>query len=379
LMSVSPEPPGRVLLVGPLPPPVHGMAVVTREILGALRGDRKIEVGLADTSPGTLLRGPRYHLSKLRRVVRAVGMIGRAGRKPAGALYMPVDAGWGMAYSIVLAGLGRARGLRVFLHHHSTAYTRRRTFRAVALAAVSGPHSTHIIVCPAVARRFAELYGERRRCRTLSNAFLVPPREPSPHRRMGPITMGHFGNLSVEKGLDSALHTIREAGRRGIDARLVLAGAAAPGRATRMLETASRELGDRLVVRGDVGSVGKDRFFREIDLFLFPSRLAEIQGIVNLEAMSYGVVPIAFGHGCIPSDFADHGGIVVGAGDRFSDAVLARLEEWSRDPEALVRARRRARERFAGLRSRAAAELEELMNDLLDRNGPRDADPLAPG
>jgi glycosyltransferase involved in cell wall biosynthesis len=354
-----------LLVIGPFPPPVHGMAVVTREIVRAIERRGTVRVRIEDTSPGSLSRNLAYHAGKIRRVAAAVVSILRRDEFGTRLVYLPVDAGWGMAYTVLLVALARARGFRVTLHHHSAAYLGQPRAAARALNAVAGKRTAQVMICPAMRDRYAGLYGSRGARLTLSNAFLVPRQAERPERGAGPIRIGHFGNLSAGKGLDLAIETFAGLVDAGIPARFVLAGPAVGRHAQRQIDAAARRFGDDIEYLGSLRGEQKHRFFGGIDLFLFPSRHREIQGIVNLEAMSYGVVPIAFGHGCIPSDFAEGGGVVIDPGDDFPTAAVELLARWSRRPEELLGARRRSYSRFDELKRQADEQLRQLI-DWLD-------------
>jgi glycosyltransferase involved in cell wall biosynthesis len=252
----------------------------------------------------------------------------------------------------------------LFLHHHSIAYAVRTRPLARWLFALAGADVTHVTICERAAALLSERYPAVRRIRVLSNAFLVAP-PTTAWRESGPVLrIGHLSNLSRAKGLDLVLETVASAVRAGIACTLDLAG--------ELTDPDGRDLIDRyrqqhpLVVRhhGPLYDDAKYRFFEDLDVFLFPSRLSEIQGIVNLEAMRCAAVPIAYGHGCIPSDFAEGGGIALEVGSDFVGGVLPSLVRWSRSPHLLSEARRLARARFEVLHHRSVAQVDQLIGEL---------------
>ena len=108
-----------VVIVGPLPPPLHGQSKTTAEMIERIRG--VYETRVVDLSPGRLKRGLRYHGRKLWRVLRATLVVLAAmGSQP--RLYVSLDAGWGLLYAIGLQALARVSRYQLFLKHHSFSY-----------------------------------------------------------------------------------------------------------------------------------------------------------------------------------------------------------------------------------------------------------------
>jgi glycosyltransferase involved in cell wall biosynthesis len=121
----------------------------------------------------------------------------------------------------------------------------------------------------------------------------------------------------------------------------VLAGPAPSPAEEALVRQALSELGDRLEWRGAVHGDAKLRFFRDIDVFVFPTRYPyEAQPNVVLEALSAGNHVVAPDRGCIREDLERLGGTCV---PREHEATV---EIWTdilagllRDPDALMRAR----------------------------------------
>ncbi|MFY8195373.1 MAG: glycosyltransferase, partial [Novosphingobium sp.] len=124
------------------------------------------------------------------------------------------------------------------------------------------------------------------------------------------LRLGHLSNLSLEKGLDRFLSCgFGPDGTARTDRRLVLAGAPSTPEATEALEKAALVLGDTLETHGAVSGERKAAFFRDIDLFVFPSLYRhEAQPLVALEALAYGKPVIALGFGYLAGLVGSTGG-----------------------------------------------------------------------
>jgi glycosyltransferase involved in cell wall biosynthesis len=356
---------GPVFVIGPFPPPVHGMAVVTEVVAKRLEMEGRTEVVRLDLSTGGLKRDLVYHLTKIRRVaLAALALWSYRKVSRSGKAYIAVDSGKGMYYTLGLAALARKSVSRVLFHHHSSRYINRPRSTMRFLCRVAGEQAAHVTTCRTIGSRFESIYGRPANHFTLSNATLVPPGAAMAARMQGTLNVGHYGNLGVDKGLDLVFATTRDLIRSGVNVQLVLGGPTPKTNAGKMLTRAQEEFGQTLLYLGPITDDNKQEFFSAIDVFLFPSRLTELQPIVVLEAMAHGAVPIAFGHGCIPSDFGRSGGVSIPIGADFVAQAVAWLRRWDANRAALRQAQDNARARHLALRDAAAREWKAVLEYL---------------
>jgi glycosyltransferase involved in cell wall biosynthesis len=316
-MSDAPPAQGRaavaqVILIGGLPPPYTGMAIVTRFVLAELeRSGRVLEaINLVpDHSVGWL----RMHLRQLAAVLGgALTLVRHAGRARR-RLYMPCLAGETMIYMLFLGGLARILGYRILLHHHSFSYVDAGSTLMSILVRALGPHTVHILLCKCMESRFRARYGAARLLTAvLGNDLFMPrmleDRLPAP----GPVTIGHLSNLTWEKGSGVFLDLFEALLAQGADARAVLAGKAGdPTLNARIAEVAARH-GDRFAHLADVTPDNRDAFLDRLDFFVFPTRYRiEAQPLVLFEARARGVPVISIDRGCIGEDHAGWPNLVV--------------------------------------------------------------------
>ena len=326
-----------VIVSGRLPPPVDGMSRVTALVLERLqdrmRGRGRVEV--ADLSPGWNGGGAAYHLRKMARVFGTMGRLAAGVGKADRRFYMPVDSGWGALYTAALAGTARLFGYERVLHHHSFATISKPTWRMRLLTRVAGPDCTHVLLCPAMQMRFQSIYPAARSCMTMSNAiFSAPGAIPRP-RRDGPLRIGHLSNLCSEKGLDTLFALLRALQLDGVDAKLVLAGPGLKPKDNAMIAAGLMAFDGAVEYHGPVHGEAKEAFYRDIDVFVFPTRYRnEAQPLVLFEAMAAGVPVLAYERGCIGSDIPADG--LVPQDADFVKAALPILAAWADDREALA-------------------------------------------
>lgn len=364
--------PPRVVVLGPLPPPLHGMSLVTQAMAERLQAQAAATV--IDVSPGAVYDRVRWRgrAAKLARLLgawtRLPGLRARGHRW----LYLPLDSRSGLWLNLVTVALGRALGFRLLLHHHVTAYLVRR-HRALALIdRVSGAGGGHLFSCERFIAAFRRLYGAQRPAWPLSNAAflagMAAAATPSPARS---LTLGHLSNLSREKGLHDVLDAFTALRRIGLDVRLVLAGPCRDADDRARIAAVAAAHAPRVEARGAVTGVAKQRFYADVDVFLFPTRYPqESEPLVVLEALQAGRPVIAFAEGCIAELIGDDGGAAVAPGSDFTAACARLLPAWLGDRAALQRAQQAARARAAARIAMAEAQLEGVLALLADAARP---------
>jgi glycosyltransferase involved in cell wall biosynthesis len=278
-----------VLVVGPVPPPTTGRAVVTAAVVEAWRA-AGVDVALADVA----VRGGQPH-----KAVRYLAAVGRAARARGGVVVVASDGPWLVADAIV-ALVARARGRRLAIHHHSWGAVAERSRLMSVLVAAAGRDARHVVLCPAMA---AALRSRHRRVDdvvVVSNAGVVArgaAHPPSPGR----LVLGMLGNLTAAKGLLRALAVLDDLPD---DVGLVLAGPIVGADE----EAAVAAVGERVEVLGPVDAAQRAAFLARCDLLLFPSDYRnEAQPMALLEALAAGVPVVAVERGCIAGDLAGLG------------------------------------------------------------------------
>ena len=295
-----------LLVIGPMPPPVHGYSVVTKFIADKLAALAPIEV--INVAPDSLVRNRRYHAQRMRRAARALWRV-LAARRHSRSLYVAIAGGAGVAYDLPLVLAARLLGYKIYIHHHSFSYINRRSPWTALLFAVAGRTATHICLSAGMAQRLGMLYPAAPRSVVLSNVALIPPRPPRP-ARSGPIRLGFLGNLIPEKGADTAIAVARALRQDGRDIVLAIAGPALDADTEALLADTQQSLGAAFVYHGAVYGAEKAAFLDSLDLLLFPTRYAnEAQPLVVLEALAAGIPVLATHRGAIAEDVGEHAAV----------------------------------------------------------------------
>ena len=170
-----------------------------------------------------------------------------------------------------------------------------------------------------------------------------------------------MSNLSEAKGIGQLFNSFRAVREIFPSVRLLLGGPIADEFARLTITEAQIEFGNAIEHLGLLGDKDKPDFFGRIDVFVNPTT-GDTQGIVNLEALAYGVPVVATRMCCIPSDLGESGGVTAPL-DSFSDVLVTFVKEHQLDPKP---AGTKARERFEYLQQRHAVEQKRLI-DILEK------------
>lgn len=373
-MSARESAGGGVLAIGPLPPPIHGYSLITARVIEQLQRVASVEV--LDISPGTILRGWRYHFVRAKRALRAAWRVLRQKARRR-TLYLAIAGGAGVFYDLGFVLAARLRGYRMVIHHNAFSYLNERSVWVAALIVMAGRDAVHICLCPHMARRLGEQYPLAVRRLVLSNAALVPVSRVMPRSspRRG-IRLGFLGNLIPEKGLDTAIAVATALGERRDLATLIVAGPVVDRSALRLLDEAKKRLAEAFDYRGAVHGDAKAAFFADIDVLLFPTRYAnEAQPLVLFEALAHGIPVIAAARGCIGEDMVGAGIAVPPDGDFVAIAVKT-VSDWLAEPARFAAASAAAHQQVRRSHEIATSGLAEAIEVIA--GGPSETGGIGP-
>lgn len=292
-----------LLIVGPLPPPVHGAGRVTQEVVDQVRprlrdGSTRLET--VSTSGRPASAGVPYHLSRilahghaLRRLVLA-----RCGGPT--VLYVGGAGGAGLWYQLALVVASRGFGVPVVFHHHSSGYV--ATSHAVVRGIVRwmGKNGIHVCLSPSMNRDFTARYRPAGSVLTVSNARFVPGDPPRRRPEGAPVGLIHVSNLSVEKGTVRVVEAFRRLRAGGSDVSLVLVGEATDDAVREAVMTARRDHPEAFRHHGELAQEDVFRALDAADLFVFPTAYRyEAQPLVVLESLARGVPVLASARGSL--------------------------------------------------------------------------------
>ena len=365
-----------VVLVGPLPPPVHGTSVAFAALADSLTDAKVVDIS---RTPRT---GMLDALLRAFSVLRSAATVGRSSR-PTVCYLTIAQSRAGVLRDVLIVRAARAREMTVIAHLHGGNYLALWSDAPPWLRRVIRSMFRQIDTLVLLSDMFVEQFGFLDTGATGVRVISVPngveppaslfgatPRTLDPERELHVIFLS---NLIHSKGVAVAVQAVGLLRRRGIDARLRLVG-------EDRLDEAGRggdvdELLDRLEAHAFVDHEGPARgsakwdALTAADVLILPSRYAnEGQPISVIEAMAVGLPVVVSNHRALPElALADEpSGIVVDSDDPrdYADA-LERLAKDSRLYEGMSAAALRKQRTSYGMRH----HLSMLHDLLVERHG----------
>jgi glycosyltransferase involved in cell wall biosynthesis len=315
-----------------------------------------------DRSPRAKGRAPQV-LGQLHEAIRYFHTVRLS---PGIGLYLGVCGGLGQVIDGFYVLIATAYRSRIFVHHHSFAYINKPTLISKLLFSLL-QDATHIVLSHGMGSALAERYKiDRKTIQVVSNAafYGAPPGiARSQSDRKTPICIGFMSNITFAKGLVEFFEVLTELGRLAVPYHAYIAGPVSPD---------ARSTFDRLIAAAEhVDYVGplydeaKTRFYQQLDILLFPTKYVnEAEPLVIHEAIRSGVHVIACARGAIPELLSHGAGLVFDQGVFVTCAATA-IRNLSSDRACLARAQRLAFEQAQRLQASAAAQLADVIGQIL--------------
>jgi glycosyltransferase involved in cell wall biosynthesis len=371
----------RLIVIGPTPPPTHGVAVVTMRVLASLRASRLLAAHLDTTDARSLENLGRLDMTNVRLGIRhAVALARLLASNPRVAVYLPLaPSRWGFLRDALFIALAKLWRRRVYVHLHGGA-------GLVDLHASSGPLLRFVMratasfvyqawaLTPSLARDCRKLFPAHK-VRVVGNVVedrvrIAAKREIT---RLGdngePVGLRvlYLSNLIPEKGCFDLVEAVHLVGERARGWRIRMVGEAPNPSVPAAILRRARELPDgvRVEVPGAATREATQREYRWADIFVLPSRYRfEAQPLVILEALAAGLPIVSTWHAGIPDTVRDgKEGILVPPGD--PQALGEALVALAADPDLRAELGRRARQRYenAYTPERLDIDLQRLLRE----------------
>lgn len=307
----------KLLVIGPTPPPHHGVAVYTEQLLGEPVLRSRLQVVHLDSAD----RRSLDNLGRLdwRNVTLAMEHTARLWRMLArerpDVVYLPISRNrWAYLRDAVLIASARLWRCRVITHLHGSDlrfFVEGSSSPWRTLVRWSSRRLTVAIVLSARHRsQYDGLVAPGRV--TVVPAAIRDPFPAGPPRRAGsdgePVTVVYLGTLYGPKGYDDLLRAAAQLRDRGLSLRFELAGPWASAQERPRGAALVEELGIRHLVRfpGVVEGESKRALLRRADILVFPGRQPEGLPLVVLEAMAAGLPVVATRTGALPDAVIDN-------------------------------------------------------------------------
>jgi glycosyltransferase involved in cell wall biosynthesis len=174
-----------------------------------------------------------------------------------------------------------------------------------------------------------------------------------------PLRLGFLSNITFEKGIVEFFGILEKLNQSGVEYRAHIAGPVAPE---------ARQTFDQLLrAAKDVEYVGplygaqKERFYRQLDVFLFPTNYAnEAEPLVIYEAMRQGVHVMACDRGSIAEMLGNGAGLAFPR-EHMVESAAAHIAKFDQDRQALLAAKRMSVQQAQRVRCASKVALQNLL------------------
>lgn len=329
-----------------MPPPHTGMTIATRTMCAAFAEscDFYLHPTRRDSRWGEL----RWRIQKHVSLLRSVGTIPRASG-PKDSVYFVPDSRLGLLTSCLLAFAARLKGYRLIVHHHVWSYVRSSTPLSRALFSIAGENTIHIALCESMAESIRNLYGSSVQSIVVDNVDLLLREESAKqtserHSKFDNdrLNLGMLGNLTLEKGVSTAIDVLSALVDKGQSVSLHLGGPLCD-ESSELLSQVAHDGQLDINTTGPIYGFEKKAFLTDLDLLLFPSNYVnEADPLVVWEALLTGTPVVSTNVGCLAgkrpgllSFRCD--GFLTGAVDLCLD--LDQLDELTSDAQSVAESR----------------------------------------
>lgn len=227
-------------------------------------------------------------------------------------VYISLGANSGKWESTIYTVVASKLGKEVYVHHHTFSHIKSAQKAIHVINKYIARKGVHIFNCNDMSTQFCSTYNfPVNRCTYLSNLSIVNSRnfsnDTNAFQAKEQVVFGHLSNLTFEKGLKIVIETFKECYKSGLADKLIIAGPCKGERESKYLNE-QININENIIYLGSVFDDKKEAFYKSISIFLFPSRYHnETQGIVNIEALSFGKLCFAFKQCCIEKTIGDAG------------------------------------------------------------------------
>lgn len=351
----------RLLIVGPLPPPLGGVQLtIDMQLRSSLA--REFELHVVDTSKRQLRwavenptwKTPFYFARDFLRLVRALVRL-----RP-DAVLVHAAPSISLLRDWVIMVTARIAGAKVICHYHGTLHTRfpsghTRSGRAIGRLLMSAAHRV-IVLGPSYQREMAKAWKRDDLVWAPNMADVALYRSVSadacaPWLASGDRAVLFVGRLSAPKGIYDLFDAIPRVIERHPEAKFVLVGVAESDAMEPVIraEAGRRGIAARIAFLGALDGRDKAAAFATSQMLVVPS-WTEAFPLVIPEAMAAGLPVIATAVGAIPDFVKDEeDGFLIAPGDwpALADRICRLLDDGSLRRRIGERVRARAPSEFA--------------------------------
>jgi glycosyltransferase involved in cell wall biosynthesis len=368
--------PGKLslLVIGPTPPPYHGVSVAMKAILESSLATTfdLSHVDLADRRGIEHVDKPDLH--DLWLVVKQCGQLARSYlRKPPDLVYMAISQSTlGFLRDSVFLLPAMMTGRKIVVHLHGgnfrVWYEARGMVMRWAIGKVLSRVSRVIVLGEAFRSLFSGLVAQGRIV-VVPNGVKYPPVVPSVKPGQERFRIMYLGTLTSLKGLFVLMNAIPPVKEKHPEVEFVFAGPwfDVYDRQAAAAFIEAHHLGDHVIFTGPVTTAEqKHTILASAHVFVFPGVQQEGQPLTVLEAMSEGLPVIATDRGCLRETIIEgETGFLIppGSSQAIADCIVCLIEDKEIRTRLAAQAIARYREHYT--MDRFIERMEKVLVDVV--------------
>jgi glycosyltransferase involved in cell wall biosynthesis len=302
----------KILVIGQLPPPVHGSNVMTERLMEALRKNDKPAIIVEKTFSRQLHEVGKRSLGKLFKVPSLYRTIGDVitEEEPEYCIYFITVGLSSLLVDCLMLSKLRKKNVPYILYFHGMGY---RKYEGLSIPFLNDFIRKSIssalggIVLGEGLKKDVNQYISNDKLYVLPNG--IPAKTEAPAKRkksQKDINVIFLSNLIPTKGPKVFIAMADKVRKKEPHVRFMLAGRPASEKYLAELKSYIKDNGLEKNVRiiGPVYGEEKDRFLKEADLMVFPTD-KDTFALVNIEAMMWSIPVISSPKGAIPEIIRD--------------------------------------------------------------------------
>jgi glycosyltransferase involved in cell wall biosynthesis len=284
------------------------------------------------------------------------------------AAYRSINGGNGQIYDLIYIILLRLFKCKLFIHHHSFDYINSKTLLFAILNKLAGSGCKHVVLGNKMGMLLHELYNiPKENIIIISNSAFFDEPDTSTildGKKSSGMVIGHLANLCIEKGLDDFINVCKVLQNAGVDFEAKLAGPIINEKSKDLVMCACKNISN-LTYLGPVYGSQKSKFFKSIDVFIFPSKYKnEAEPLVLYEAAQYGVLNIGTEVGCMKDVLFQLGGISFASSKELLESILTLLTDETGEPRDIMATKEDRLNLFLQARQDAINALNQLFDTM---------------
>ena len=364
-----------VVVIASLPPPTGGASKNSRIIIEELRKKnvtlRVVRVNAQEITAHA--SGLLYHAKRMLIFTSNIPLL-FVNLKSQSNVYLVLDGGKGIWYNLIYMVIIVLKSPdNIFIHHRGLLHLETYNLAMSLMLKIGSLKIANIFLEKHMKTQFENMYAKKIPHYIVRNAATcdVQPnlRGSFPFSRT--VHVGYLSNLNSDKGFDVICKVFPRLARIHPDIEFLIGGVPTNQLSKNMLLELSEQLGERLYYAGEIHGDDKIQFFRNTDIFVFPTKFPqEAQPNVLYEAMASGCIIVATNHACIPFMLDDAPHRLVGLKElnvenKFVDAIEMEIAEIG-DQKVRALKRENAIKAFIEIKEKSVYHFSQLLTAITE-------------